>query len=268
MKKVFTVLLVLIVLFSCFATAESGDSPYDYLVEQGYSPERVDDSPGWRTLQLLENDENWILNFSDDVDSWAILVLMDYAPGFDITGFQSLFVTLVQNFDWDVSFYWPDYDSGNKILLSYNIKNDLDKTEKNFTDKAMYFEALCDEFSFAQSDIDDEFSTTQFSPEWLAEQYNTMSNGSFAIKADYIENSDTFIYIIQSTDISPATWILCDESVKIEYRNTISQLSSAALDTLDSMGYGDTTVFTLFQLNDSSCIYMMVNNVDCSLLFS
>lgn len=162
MKRVFTLLLAMIAMFSCFATAESSTSAYDYLVEHGYSPERVDDSPGWKTLQLLGGDGYWVLNFSDDVDSWMILAMTDYAAGFDLAKFQSMFVTLVHDFDWDVSFYWPDSDSDSKILLSYNIKTNLELTETNFTDKALYLEALRKVFSITSSDSASSDAPTDF----------------------------------------------------------------------------------------------------------
>lgn len=145
MKQLLSLLLCACLLLGAFAIAEptgEGYPPYDYLVSKGYQPEYLQESPGWRTCNLMGGDGWWSISFSDEVTSWSIMVLPQYSPGFNFTEFARLFLDLVVMFDWDISFYWPDYDSGSKMAASYKIVNDIANTNENYMEKEPYIEAL------------------------------------------------------------------------------------------------------------------------------
>ena len=123
--------------------AEIGYPPYDYLISKGYTLERLDDSPGWKTCNLMGGNGWWSLNFSDETDGWMLMALPMFNPTFELSEFETLFVEMVEKFDWDISFYWPDYDSGSNMAVSYNIVEDIDQTNENYMDKAEYLQAGC-----------------------------------------------------------------------------------------------------------------------------
>ena len=155
--KFLSVLLVLILSLLCIpATAEIGYPPYDYLVNKGYFLERMDDSPGWRTCNLMGGDGWWGLSFSDETDRWTLMALPIFNPTFDLSEFEKLFVEMVEKFDWDISFYWPDYDSGSNMAISYNIVRDIDRTDENYMDKAGYLNALRNQFGMLSAEAFEE----------------------------------------------------------------------------------------------------------------
>lgn len=147
-KKLILTLLCLLLCTCCFA--ESDFPAYDYLLELGYTPESIYDSPGWRTCNLMGGDGWWALTVSSDTDSRTIMALPEFDSMFDLSEMQMLFVDLVERFEWDISFYWPDYDSGAKMVKSFNIKKDIDKTSDNYMSKAEYVSALRKEFGLKE----------------------------------------------------------------------------------------------------------------------
>lgn len=155
--KLLSCLLILVLLFSgVSAMAEIGYPPYDYLVSKGYTLERLDDSPGWKTCNLMGGNGWWSLNFSDEIDGWMLMALPMFNPTFELSEFETLFVEMVEKFDWDISFYWPDYDSGSNMAVSYNIVEDIDHTDENYMDKSEYLKALKNRFGLTETEIIEE----------------------------------------------------------------------------------------------------------------
>ena len=137
------------------AIAETNYPPYDFLVSKGYTPERIDDSPGRKTINMMGGEGWWGVSFSDDADAWMLMALPEFNPTFKLSEFQQIFVEMVEKFDWDVSFYWPDYDSGSKITASYNIVEDIDQTAANYMDKSEYVSVLKNLFGMPGSTVPD-----------------------------------------------------------------------------------------------------------------
>ena len=153
MKRIVT-LVVLVVFISCFsASADTTYPPFNYLFSKGYRIERLRDSPGWKTCNLICDDEWCSLNFSDNINAWSIMIAPTSSPSFKFSDFFESFIEMVDMFDWDISFYWPDYDAVSKMALSYNIVNDIENTNANYTDKAEYVEALRNQFKLISEPV-------------------------------------------------------------------------------------------------------------------
>lgn len=269
--KLLSVLLILILSFSGIsAMAEIGYPPYDYLVSKGYTLERLDDSPGWRTCNLMGGDGWWGLSFSDETDGWMLMALPMFNPTFELSEFEALFVEMVEKFDWDVSFYWPDYDSGSNIALSYNIVKDIDQTDKNYLDKAEYISALKKRFGISDSfSVESIPISSELSPKWLASEYTAnLSNDAFIARASYIEDAALFTLTIQSADISTLTWNAAASSVRLQYKDILSDIVTSTKESLIEMGFGNVAVVATFQLSDGAAAYMMVDNNDLSFMVS
>ena len=143
-KKLILTLLCLLLCTCCFA--ESDFPAYDYLISLGYSPTSIADSPGWKTCNLMEDYGCWTLTVSNETDCQSLMVLPEFDSESALVEMQALFVDIVERFEWDISFYWPEHDSGAKIAKSFNIKKDIDKTSDNYMSKADYVSALRKEF--------------------------------------------------------------------------------------------------------------------------
>lgn len=209
LKKIALVLLCLALLPSCLA--ESDFPAYDYLLELGYEPISIAESPGWRTCNLMGGDGWWTLSVSSDTDSRSLMVLPEFDTMFDLSKMQALFVDLVNRFEWDVSFYWPDYDSGAKMQVSYNIVNDIDNTLDNYMDKEKYIAALKKQFgivenggSFTEVGMDSEPQIIEDSSSYtnINDQYSEYARNPDVHKYELIEFSGEVIQVIEGEDFS------------------------------------------------------------------
>lgn len=269
MLKRLLLLVMLLLSFTC-CNAESDFPALDYLRELGYEPEYIDASPGWRTCNLMGGDGWWTLSISDEKDALSLMVLSEFDPMFDSSEIQALFVDLVQKFEWDVSFYWPDYDSGAKIRKSYNIVHDIDDTMDNYYDKSEYILALRNEFDLIDNPNGktNKTESVEYTPEWLAETYNASSSDGFIVKAEYHSDLDVFTYSLQSTDITTPIWNACDAVVRAQYRDKFNSIAGGIKESLDKLGYTATTVVATFQLCDGNAIYMMIDSEDFTSMVS
>ena len=150
-----TLFLVFVMLCGAFATAEA-KTPYDYLSEKGYTILRVDDSPGWRTCNLMGGNGWYGISFSDDVDGWMIMALTDFDPSFNVEVYEQLFIELIEKYEWDIAFYWPGYEAGEKMVASYNLVEDLDQTSANYTSKDDFIAALKGSFGMPAGEVIEE----------------------------------------------------------------------------------------------------------------
>lgn len=114
----------------------------EYVETRGFAITEVDESPGWRACHLMEADDAQTLMFSDNENAYYIVSGPLIDLDFDESSLRELLVSLVDEFDWDVSFFWPDYDHENQIAVSYGIKKDLEKTKSNYNSKDEYISAL------------------------------------------------------------------------------------------------------------------------------
>lgn len=153
--KFLALCLVLVMLCWPFAVAEA-TTPYDYLSEKGYTILRIDDSPGWKTCNLMGGNGWYGLSFSDDVDGWMIMSLTDFDPSFNVKEYEQLFIDLIEKYEWDIAFYWPGYEAGEKMVASYNLTEDLDQTSANYTTKESFVAALRESFKMAEPEVIEE----------------------------------------------------------------------------------------------------------------
>ena len=135
------VLLLILALAPC--THAQDVTPLDYVLSKGFTVAEQFESPGWNTCYLIENDEGQGLSFSDDTYTYSVVALPALDLNFDPSALRSLFFDLAASYEWDVSYYWPEYDTTDKITVSYGIEKDLDLTLANYSSKDEYLPALC-----------------------------------------------------------------------------------------------------------------------------
>lgn len=277
MLRKLSLFFVLLLSLQC-CHAESSSSVLEYLRELGYTPEYLDVSPGWRTCYLMGGDDWWSLAFSDEADSMFLSFYPSLYPRFDPSEVQSLFLDLVQRFDWDVSFYWPEHDTEQKIKISYNLTADAENSQSNHYSKAEYISALENEFGIASRfaasvsaeppSITSGESGTGYTLERLAEEYSSLSTENFIIRAAYHSDIDVFTYSLQSADIASAPWDACEAAVRMQYHDYFQGFVDDVRYALDSLGYTGTTVVATFQLCDGRAIYMSIDSTDFSSMVS
>lgn len=120
-----------------------GGSISEYVESRGFCFTDISDAPGYPPkCYMLENADSQAVCFFEDDKLYSIVALPMLDVNFDCRKMRDLFFDLVVRYDWDVSFYHPGYTTGSKILVSYGIVRDLDKTEKNYDDRSEYICAL------------------------------------------------------------------------------------------------------------------------------
>lgn len=148
MKRLISLGVMLALALSIFSFHSFADelTPYDYVISQGYAITEVFESPGWRTCYLQEDSESQTLVFSDETNAYAVMAIPMLDINFDKADIQSLFLGLVRQYEWDVSFYWPHIDVEKQIAISYGITKDVDKTKENYQNQQDYASALSNLF--------------------------------------------------------------------------------------------------------------------------
>lgn len=149
MKRLSTLLILLALILSILPspTFAESETAYNFVIDQGYSIVEKFESPGWRTCYLIENADSQSLTFSDETDAYIVMALPMLDVNFDKTDMRALFLDLVRNFEWKVSFWQPDSYNETQFALSYGITKDIDKTKQNFDNISAYCSALEDRFT-------------------------------------------------------------------------------------------------------------------------
>ena len=158
MKKLLLSFLIVILSFSC-ALAESPELAEDYVLSQGFTIADISEYSG-KPKCFMQEDSDWqTVGFTTADTSYCVIALKEFDANYNPETLRMLFFDLVQKFDWEVVFYWPDYDTADKIAISYGIESDLDKTKLNLSDKDRFVEML-EKHLFQYQPVNDQISAT------------------------------------------------------------------------------------------------------------
>lgn len=191
MKRILALFLWIMLCLSTFPSAAEEITPHDFVTQQGFAIAETFDSPGWRTCYLIETSDTQTLTFSNETTAYCIVGTPLLDQNYDISIIRDLFLDLLNKFEWDVSYYWPDYENEDKIAVSYGITQALDKTKLN-----------CDDFNEYTLWLKLKFIT----------DYPTLSASSDAISTE---------------DDTATSWLIC-ENLTLDGETVSEELSGMA----------------------------------------
>lgn len=158
MKKLLLLLLISVLLVPC-AFAESPDLAEAYVLSQGFAIADISEYSG-KPKCFMQEDSGWqSVSFTTADTSYCVIALKEFDVNYNPETLRRLFFDLVQKFNWDVVFYWPDYDTADKIAVSYGIESDLDKTRLNLSEKYAFIETL-EKHLFQYQPVNDQIKAT------------------------------------------------------------------------------------------------------------
>lgn len=209
MKKLCALFFVIFLLFN-FASAESPELALDYVSSLGFTISDIDEYTGAAKCYMME-DTGWqSVAFTTTDKAYNIIALEELDANFNPAKLRSLFYDLVQKFDWDVVFYWPNYDTSDKIAVSYGITTDLDKTSANYSNKSVFMDAL-DVHLFSVQPLSDQIAATNSA----IEAYKDSIYENFGFKRDSVTAfmEDCFGMPLMASEFSTLSVNVCAEFV-------------------------------------------------------
>lgn len=106
------------------------------------------------------------------------------------------------------------------------------------------------------------------SPEWLAEEFSDVGTDSYISNAEYVEKGNYFLFSLQDTDVTSASWKMFSSSVREQLIGAFESIVLQIRTALDSIDCADTTLVCTYKLADGPAAVLLINGVDHSELVS